>query len=102
MCQRWALEGKAASCYSSGVASVAVGELKRSADALLERVADGERITLTLRGCPVAELAPPPLRETWIDRDRFLAEVLPHQADPTMADDLAELSDETTDDLPWP
>ena len=34
-------------------------------------------------------------------RARFIREVLSHQADPALADDLASLADETTDDLAW-
>jgi hypothetical protein len=33
-------------------------------------------------------------------RDRFIREVLAHQADHALADELAALADETTDDLP--
>ena len=36
------------------------------------------------------------------DRERFIRDVLSHQADAALATDLASLTDEeTTDDLPW-
>ena len=40
-------------------------------------------------------------RPRWMGRDRFLREIIPHQADPGLADDLKSLGEETTDDLPW-
>jgi len=49
----------------------------------------------------VAELAPFAQRQRWMRRDQFIREVLAHQADPGLADDLAALTDETTDDLTW-
>ena len=36
-----------------------------------------------------------------MSRGRFVRDVLAHQADAGLADDLASLADETTDDLPW-
>ena len=80
---------------------VASRELRNHTRALLDRVADGEHITITVHGRPVAELTPLAQRPRWMSRDRFIREVLPHQADPGLADDLASLTDETTDDLPW-
>lgn len=76
-------------------------ELRNRTRALLDRVADGERITITVNGRPVAELAPLAERPTWVTRRRFVHDVLVHQADPALRADLALLSDETTDDLPW-
>ena len=81
---------------------VASRELRNQTRALLDRVADGERITVTVNGRPVAELAPVAERSRWMPRGRFVRDVLLHQADAGLAADLASLSDETTDDLPWP
>lgn len=80
---------------------VASRELRNQTRAVLDLVARGERITITVQGRPVAELAPIPDRPRWMGRDRFVHQVLSHQADPGLAGDLAQLSDETTDDLPW-
>ncbi len=84
------------------MSEVASRELRNHTRELLDRVAAGERITITVRGRPVAELTPIAQRQRWMRRDRFAREVLSHQADAGLADDLASLSDETTDDLPWP
>jgi prevent-host-death family protein len=40
---------------------VTVGELRRHADDLIDRVARGERIAVTRAGTPVAELRPAPV-----------------------------------------
>ena len=84
------------------MSEVASRELRNQTRALLDRVANGEHITITVQGRPVAELTPVAHRPNWMSRDRFISQVLAHQADPGLADDLAQLSDETTDDLPWP
>lgn len=81
---------------------VASRELRNQTRALLDRVAAGERITITIQGRPVAELTPVALRQTWMSRERFVNQVLAFQADAGLASELAQLSDETTDDLPWP
>lgn len=83
------------------MSEVASRELRNHTRELLNRVAAGEHITITVRGRPVAELAPAAQRPQWMARDRFVREMLSRQADPAMAEDLASLAGETTDDLPW-
>ena len=83
------------------MSEVASRELRNNTRQLLDRVATGEHITITVRGRPVAELAPVAQRPQWMARDPFVREVLSRQADPALADDLTTLADETTDELPW-
>lgn len=83
------------------MAEIASRELRNQTRALLDRVARGERITVTVHGLPVAEMVPIERRPRWMSRRRFVRDVLAHQADPTLAADLLSLADETTDDLPW-
>ena len=83
------------------MAEIASRELRNRTRALLDRVAGGERITVTVNGRPVAELAPVAERPRWMGRSRFLRDVLAHQADAALTADLASLAGETTDDLPW-
>ena len=80
---------------------VASRELRNQTRALLDRVADGERITVTVNGRPVAELAPIAERPRWMSSGRFVNDVLAYQADAGLSADLASLAQETTDDLPW-
>ena len=81
---------------------VASRELRNQTRALLDRVAAGERITITVQGRPVAELTPVANRPIWMGRERFASQVLAFQADASLSAELDELSDETTDDLSWP
>lgn len=83
------------------MATVASRELRNQTRALLDRVAHGERITVTVNGQPVAELTPLTERPQWIGKGRFLNNVLVHQADAELSAELASLTGETTDDLPW-
>ena len=78
---------------------VASRELRNATRLLLDRVAAGEHLTITVDGRPVAELTPVNYRSHWISRRTFIDQVLRHQADPGLAADLAALSSETTDDL---
>ena len=78
---------------------VASRELRNQTRSLLERVAAGETIRITVDGRPVAALEPLPDRPRWMARDEFVRRVLVSQADPGLARELAELAPDTTDDL---
>lgn len=88
-------------CYNCYMAKVALRDLRNRTRALLDRVAKGEHIVITVQGDPVAELTPTDDRSRWMKRSRFMREVLAHQADSGLVDDLAILADETTADLSW-
>ena len=81
---------------------VASRELRNNTRSLLERVRGGEAVTITVNGKPVAVLQPIGRRSRWMTRDEFVRDVLPHQADPGLRRELAELSPDTTDDVPFP
>lgn len=87
-------------CYSRRMTEVASRELRNRTRVLLDRVAAGEHITITVDGRPVARLVPPEPRPRWMRREVFVARVLGHQADQDLAADLAELAPDTTADLP--
>ena len=80
--------------------SVASRELRNQTRSLLDRVATGEAITITVDGRPVALLAPVPRRVRWMSRESFLRTVTAHQADADLRQELAALASDTTDDLP--
>jgi prevent-host-death family protein len=79
---------------------VASRELRNGTGALLRRVQAGEEVVITVNGRPVAQLVP--IRSTrrqwlpWADLARRLGSLRP---DPGLADDLAWISEGTTDDL---
>jgi prevent-host-death family protein len=82
------------------MADVASRELRNSTRSLLNRVEAGETLTITVDGRPAAVLAPVGRRPRWIDRTEFVTSVLAHRADAALADDLAELAGEMTDEQP--
>lgn len=83
------------------MASVASRELRNNTRGLLDRVAAGEEVTITVDGRPMAVLRPVGRRPRWIGRDEFIQHISRRQADPALATDLAELVPDTTDDLSW-
>ena len=82
------------------MSTVASRELRNETRALLDRVARGEEITITVDGRPVAVLVPPRTRPRWMPRERLLQELGRNQADAGLRDELAELAPDLTDDLP--
>lgn len=83
------------------MSDVAVRDLRNHTRQILERVDAGELVTITVDGRPAAQLRPLADRPRFLDRQVFVDRVLVHQADAGLADDLAELSPDTTDDLSW-
>ncbi len=79
---------------------VASRELRNSTRSLLDRVASGESLTITVDGRPAAVLGPISRRPRWISRNVFESTILTQQADAGLTDDLKELAGEMTDDTP--
>ncbi|HEV7886186.1 MAG TPA: type II toxin-antitoxin system prevent-host-death family antitoxin [Acidimicrobiales bacterium] len=75
-------------------------ELRNNTRGLLDRVAAGEAITITIDGRPVAVLQPLGRRPRWLARDEFVRRVVRHQADAGLISELAGLAPGTTDDVP--
>ena len=86
-------------CYARSMGAAAVRDLRNDTRGVLDRVANGEHVTITVQGRPVAILSPVPSRTTWLSKGEFVRRILPAQADPGLAHDLSELTHgETTDD----
>ncbi len=81
------------------MSEVASRELRNATRSLLDRVAAGETLTITVDGRPTAVLAPLGRRPRWVARVEFARTVLDRQADPGLASDLQELAGEMTDEL---
>jgi prevent-host-death family protein len=79
--------------------SVASRELRNNTRAILDRVADGEEVTITVDGRPVAILHPAGRRPRFMARGEFTRSVLAHQADPGLTALVRDLAPDTTDDL---
>jgi prevent-host-death family protein len=79
---------------------VASRDLRNHTAAVLRRVKQGERVTVTVNGSPVAEIGPVRVpRRLSMSRNEFAELVLRHRADPALRDDLEHLAGDTTDDL---
>lgn len=84
------------------MSNVASRELRNNTRSLLDRVAAGETIVITVDGREMAELRPIHHRPRWVGRRWFAHRVLERQADPGLRADLVQLAPDTTDDLPLP
>lgn len=82
------------------MSDVAVRDLRNHTREVLRRVTDGERITVTQYGRPVAEILPVAAgRPAFLSRAQLADLLLVSQADPGLRDELAILAGDTTDDL---
>jgi prevent-host-death family protein len=82
------------------MSTAASRDLRNHTAEVLARVAEGDRVTITVNGSPVAELVPPSAtRRPSISRNELVAILTRYQADPTLRLDLDALTSETTDDL---
>lgn len=70
----------------------------RTAD-VIAAVESGERVTLTVRGEPIADIVPHGRRARWLSGERLAHELLQRSADPALREDLAVIAGETLDDL---
>jgi prevent-host-death family protein len=79
---------------------VASRELRNDTAGLLRRVEAGEKIVITRRGKPVADLVPHRRASSrWFSPDEVVEVIEQSAADPGLKNDLERLVGETTDDL---
>lgn len=87
-------------CYVRSMSEVASRELRNDTAAVLRRVRDGEDVTITVNGRPVAVLtAVSTQRRRWLPKSEFLSRLRHVQADPGLRKDLEVLAGDTTEDL---
>jgi prevent-host-death family protein len=78
---------------------IGVRTLRNETSKVISAVEAGERVTLTVRGRPVADIVPHGHRTPWLPGD-WLAEALSSRAaDPALADELDTLAGRTLDEL---
>jgi prevent-host-death family protein len=86
--------------YARSMSEVASRELRNDTAGVLRRVREGEDVTITVNGRPVAVLtAVRPRRRRWLSKTEFLSRLRRAQADPGLRKDLAVLGGDTTEDL---
>lgn len=82
------------------MSEVASRELRNDTAGVLRRVRDGEDVTVTVNGRPVAVLSAVGVRRRrWLSKAEFLSRLRRTQADPGLRQDLAMLASDTTEDL---
>lgn len=78
---------------------VASRELRNDTAGLLRRVEEGERIVITRRGKPVADLIPHEEESRWLGPAEVKEIIAKFSTDPGLRADLERLAGDTTDDL---
>jgi prevent-host-death family protein len=87
-------------CYTCRMTEVASRELRNSTRKLLDRVASGEDVTITVDGRSVARLVPLEHRSRWMATGELLQRLAGRRADPALVEELRVLLPGSTDDLP--
>jgi len=82
------------------VEDIPARDLRNDVSSVLRRVEAGEHLRVTVSGRPVAELIPLPARPRSTSWDTFMADADDWRADSGLAQQLAELVPDTTDDEP--
>jgi len=78
---------------------IGVRGLRNNTSEVIAAVESGERVTLTVRGNPVADIVPHGQRTRWLSGGRLTRELETRAADPGLTGDLAALAGQTLDDL---
>jgi prevent-host-death family protein len=78
---------------------IGVRDLRNRTAVVIDAVQAGERVMLTVRGEPVADIVPHGRRMRWLSGARLREQLEQRAADPQLADELDALADQTLDQL---
>ncbi len=78
---------------------VGVRDLRNETSRVIDAVRAGERVTLTVRGEPIADIVPHARRERWLSGPQLRHELATRSADPALQEDLDELAGQTLGEL---
>jgi len=78
---------------------VGVRDLRNDTGRVVDAVRAGERVTLTVRGEPVADIVPHGERRRWVSGEAVREQLAHLAADPGLRDELRDLAPDTIDDL---
>ena len=78
---------------------VGVRDLRNQTSQVIDAVRSGERVTLTVRGEPVADIVPHGQRTRWLSGPGLGRELQERSADAALTRDLDELAGNTADEL---
>jgi prevent-host-death family protein len=78
---------------------VGVRELRNRTAEVIDAVLGGERVTLTVRGEPVADIVPHGRRSRWLSGARLREQLGSRSADPGLRRELDELAGQTLGEI---
>lgn len=78
---------------------VGVRDLRNDTARVIDAVRAGERVTLTVRGEPIADIVPHAGRSRWLNGPTLADQLIGRSADPGLRGDLDELAGDTLADL---
>lgn len=79
--------------------NVGVRDLRNHTGRVIDAVQAGERVTLTVRGEPVADIVPHARRARWLSGEELRLQLAERSADPGLTRDLEQLASQTLDSL---
>jgi len=78
---------------------VSVRELRNDTASVVAAVRGGQPVTLTSRGEPIADIVPHRQRHRWVSGEWMREQLIEHQADAALTDELRDLVGQTIDEL---
>lgn len=78
---------------------IGVRDLRNRTSRVIDAVQAGERVTLTVRGEPIADIVPHGRRTRWLSGDQLRDQLRTRAADPGLTRDLDSLAGQTLDEL---
>jgi prevent-host-death family protein len=78
---------------------IGVRDLRNRTSQVMDAVKAGERVTLTVRGEPVADIVPHGVRTRWLAGNSLREQLRERAADPGLQSDLDELAGQTLEAL---
>jgi len=78
---------------------VGVRDLRNDTARVINALRAGERVTLTVRGEPIADIVPHGARTRWLSGATLREQLAHRSADPRLRDHLDELAGDTLADL---
>jgi prevent-host-death family protein len=78
---------------------IGVRDLRNRTAHVIDAVTAGERVTLTVRGEPVADIVPHGRRARWLSGVQLAEQLTDRAADPGLRAELDELAGQTLDEL---
>jgi prevent-host-death family protein len=78
---------------------IGVRDLRNRTTQVIDAVRAGNRVTLTVRGEPVADIVPHGQRVRWLSGPQMRAQLERRGADPALKDELEAAAGQTLDEL---